>query len=60
MATDPDFVEPELLAAWQPLFPLHRMAQPEELTGAILWLCSKTAGYMTGGEIVIDGAYTCI
>ena len=60
MATDPDFVEPELMAAWQPLFPLHRMAQPEELTGAMIWLCSKTATYMTGGEVTIDGGYTCI
>ena len=48
------------MAAWQPLFPLHRMAQPEELTGAMIWLCSKTATYMTGGEVTIDGGYTCI
>lgn len=60
MATDPDFVEPELLAAWQPLFPMHRMAEPEELCGAIIWLCSKSAGYTTGADIIIDGAYGVI
>ena len=31
------------------------MAEPEELTGAMIWLCSKTATYMTGGEVTIDG-----
>ncbi len=60
MATDPEFVEPELLAAWQPLFPMHRMAKPEELTGAIIWLCSESAGYTTGADIIIDGAYTAV
>ncbi len=60
MATDPAFVEPELLAAWQPLFPMHRMAKPEELCGAILWLCSKSAGYTTGADIIIDGGYGVI
>lgn len=38
MSVDPDFVEPELMAAWQPMFPMHRMAKPEELCGAIIWL----------------------
>lgn len=60
MATDPNFVEPELLAAWQPLFPMHRMAEPEELCGAIIWLCSKSAGYTTGADIIIDGGYGVI
>lgn len=60
MSIDPDFVEPELMAAWQPLFPMHRMAKPEELCGAIIWLCSESAGYTTGTDIVIDGAYTAV
>ncbi len=60
MSMDPDFVEPELMAAWQPLFPMHRMAKPEELTGAVIWLCSESAGYTTGADIIIDGAYTVL
>lgn len=60
MSIDPDFVEPELLAAWEPMFPLGRMGTPEELTGAIIWLCSESAGYTTGADIIIDGAYTCV
>ena len=60
MSTDPDFVEPELLAAWEPMFPMHRMAKPEELTGAIIWLCSESAGYTTGCDLIIDGGYTLV
>ena len=60
MSMDPDFVEPELLAAWQPKFPMHRMAAPEELTGAVIWLCSESAGYTNGCDLVIDGAYTVV
>ena len=60
MSIDPDFVEPELMAAWQPMFPMHRMAKPEELVGCIIWLCSDNAGYVNGADIVIDGAYSLV
>lgn len=60
MSIDPNFVEPELLAAWEPLFPMHRMAKPEELTGAIIWLCSDSAEYTNGTDILIDGLYTAV
>ena len=60
MSVDPNFVEPELMAAWQPLFPLGRMGKPEELTGAVIWLCSESAGYTTGADIIIDGAYSVV
>lgn len=60
MSIDPDFVEPELLAAWEPLFPMHRMAKPEELTGAVIWLCSDSAAYANGTDILIDGLYTAV
>lgn len=60
MSIDPNFVEPELLAAWQPLFPMHRMGKPEELTGAIIWLCSEASGFTNGADILIDGLYTAL
>ena len=60
MSIDPDFVPQELLDAWEPMFPMHRMAEPEELCGAIIWLCSNSAGYTTGADILIDGAYTIV
>ena len=60
MSIDPDFVEPELLAAWEPLFPMHRMAKPEELVGAIIWLASEAYHYANGTDILIDGLYTAV
>ncbi|HEY9575372.1 MAG TPA: SDR family oxidoreductase [Lachnospiraceae bacterium] len=60
MSVDPDFVPKELMDAWLPLFPMHRMAKPEELCGAIIWLCSESAGYTTGVDILLDGAYTLV
>lgn len=58
MSVDPDFVEPELMEAWMPLMPMHRMAKPEELVPAILYLASPAAGYTTGSDIIVDGGYS--
>ena len=60
MSIDPNFVPPELLAAWEPLFPMHRMAKPEELVGAIIWLASDASKYANGTDILIDGLYTAV
>jgi NAD(P)-dependent dehydrogenase (short-subunit alcohol dehydrogenase family) len=38
--------------------PMQRFGQPEEIAGAILWLCSDEAAYMTGREMVIGGGQT--
>lgn len=38
--------------------PLGRMGRPEEVASAILWLCSRAAGFVTGQHITIDGGYT--
>ncbi len=35
--------------------PLGRLGQPEEIAGAVLWLCSDAATFMTGKEMVIGG-----
>lgn len=50
----------ELRDAWMPLIPMHRMGDPEELMPAILYLASRAAGYTSGSDVVVDGAYTCI
>lgn len=60
MSVDPNFVEPELLEAWKPLMPMHRMAKPEELSGAVIWLASDASSYTNGTDIVIDGLYTAV
>lgn len=35
--------------------PMQRLAQPEEMAQAALWLCSDASSFITGATIVIDG-----
>jgi NAD(P)-dependent dehydrogenase (short-subunit alcohol dehydrogenase family) len=44
----------ELMAA----HPLGRIAEPEEVADAVVWLCSDKSSYVTGIELPIDGGYT--
>jgi NAD(P)-dependent dehydrogenase (short-subunit alcohol dehydrogenase family) len=39
--------------------PMKRMANVEEITGAILYLSSSAASYTTGQNIIIDGGMSC-
>ncbi|MCB0374355.1 MAG: SDR family oxidoreductase, partial [Sinomicrobium sp.] len=35
--------------------PLGRMGQPEEVTEAVVWLCSDAASFVTGHTMAVDG-----
>ena len=35
--------------------PMDRMAQPHDLVGALLYLCSDASSYVTGQNIIVDG-----
>ena len=37
--------------------PLGRLAEPEEIAEAILWLASDKASYVTGHALAVDGGY---
>jgi len=38
--------------------PLGRLASPEEIAGAVVFLSSKDASYLTGSTIFVDGGWT--
>jgi NAD(P)-dependent dehydrogenase (short-subunit alcohol dehydrogenase family) len=39
----------------QEAVPMHRGAEPEEMVGMVLFLCSDAASYVTGQTFVVDG-----
>jgi len=50
----------ELKKTWESLTPMGRMGDPEDLSGAIVFLCSDASKFMTGSELRVDGGYCCI
>ena len=40
--------------------PMGRFGRPEELVGAVLWLCSDAAGFVTGSIVSVDGGFTAM
>ena len=59
-AVAPGFIESEMIESL-PLkeiaktIPAGRLGRPEEVAAAVLFLCSKDAGYVTGQVIGING-----
>ena len=43
---------------YEKLTPLNRMASDEDIAGAVAFLLSQDAGYITGQNIVVDGGWT--
>jgi len=39
-------------------YPIGRMAEPEEIAEAVVWLCSDAASFAVGSSLVMDGGYS--
>jgi NAD(P)-dependent dehydrogenase (short-subunit alcohol dehydrogenase family) len=52
------FEMPEVVRQINAETPLHRIGQPRDLDGAVLYLASDASSFMTGAELLIDGGYT--
>lgn len=51
--------DPELFAQTLALNPTDRMATPQEVANAVVFLSSAAASFITGTNLLVDGALTC-
>jgi NAD(P)-dependent dehydrogenase (short-subunit alcohol dehydrogenase family) len=49
---------PEVRQMLESATPIGRVGQPEEIAGAVVWLCSDGASFITGQILPVDGGYT--
>jgi len=50
--------DPEFLRKYCARVPLGRMAEPADLAGPLVFLCSQASRYLTGHELRVDGGFT--
>lgn len=55
--TAPMAAFPELLDAEVSRIPMGRLGRPDEVVGAVLFLASSAAAYVTGATFAVDGGY---
>ena len=55
MLEEPWQQNPQVKDITMALVPMKRFGKPEEIAGAVVWMCSEEASFMTGKEMVIGG-----
>lgn len=58
--TDPITRDPDWYGAYAAKTALGRWAQPSELAGAVVYLASEAASFVTGSVVTVDGGWTAI
>jgi NAD(P)-dependent dehydrogenase (short-subunit alcohol dehydrogenase family) len=53
-----DDQDPRFVRQYEERVPLGRMAEPEDMAGAVRFLLSDEAAYITGHNLVVDGGWT--
>lgn len=52
------FPDPTAMAHMIAMEPVGRIGEPEEVAGAVVWLCSDAASFVTGHAMTVDGGLT--
>lgn len=55
-----NFIDEERKAKILSHTPMGRFGKPEELVGAVLWLASDAASFVTGSIVTVDGGFTAM
>ena len=45
------------IQAWLGRTPLGRTGEPDELSGAVVFLCSEAGRFVTGTDVYVDGMW---
>ncbi|TDL24944.1 NAD-binding protein [Rickenella mellea] len=45
---------------WEAMTPMKRMGNPDDLKGAIVYLCSDASKFVTGVDLRVDGGYSVL
>jgi NAD(P)-dependent dehydrogenase (short-subunit alcohol dehydrogenase family) len=48
---------PEVEAQWASFMPIGRLATPDEIANAIVWLCSSDSSFVVGHALAVDGGW---
>ncbi|MBM4460948.1 MAG: glucose 1-dehydrogenase [Chloroflexi bacterium] len=55
---DKPLADPVRAAQWTDTIPMHRIGEPADLAGSVIFLASDAATYVTGHVLVVDGGFT--